>query len=331
MTALLCVLPAPASAGGSGWSQDPVRRQAGSEAQVPQTGAFAFGKTHAGGVLPVRWNPCGGPIRVSLAGAAWEDGHGRALRYAVRRLRSATGLPLRLDPARLAGFDPVAWDPRSVADRGATGQQGQRGIVVSVGSAPHDHPGALGTGRWFSRGGRSGEWLVAGLVHIDAVASAGLPRQWRAAMYMHELGHVIGLSHVSDQRQIMYPTIVQPSGPTAAAAMPEWGAGDLRGLELLGSTAGCPASNPAAVRVQRVEVVRSSAGRRGRIVLRWRGEPLADAFRIRIATQGSTGRWRFTTANRRTFRGLRPGRYVVQVRAVVSGVWGPVTTRRTRL
>ena len=48
---------------------------------------------------------------------------------------------------------------------------------------------------------------------------------------MHELGHVIGLDHVTDQSQIMYPTVT--------TKLSVFGAGDLAGLQLLGRPAGC--------------------------------------------------------------------------------------------
>lgn len=45
-------------------------------------------------------------------------------------------------------------------------------------------------------------------------------------MLLHELGHLVGLGHVSDPYQVMYDTNVWP--------LPRYRAGDLRGLEQLG-------------------------------------------------------------------------------------------------
>jgi hypothetical protein len=44
----------------------------------------------------------------------------------------------------------------------------------------------------------------------------------------HELGHVVGLNHVTDATHIMYPTDLGRTG---------YGTGDLRGLAAMGSGA----------------------------------------------------------------------------------------------
>ncbi|WP_406832822.1 matrixin family metalloprotease [Pedococcus sp. KACC 23699] len=51
-------------------------------------------------------------------------------------------------------------------------------------------------------------------------------------MILHELGHVIGLNHVSSPLQVMYP-VIGPRTPNGYAT------GDRAGLVKLGKAAGC--------------------------------------------------------------------------------------------
>lgn len=55
------------------------------------------------------------------------------------------------------------------------------------------------------------------------------------SVVMHEMGHVMGLGHVNDSEQQMYPYLT--------SRIPHWGLGDLTGLRIKGRASGCiPAS-----------------------------------------------------------------------------------------
>ena len=53
----------------------------------------------------------------------------------------------------------------------------------------------------------------------------------------HEFGHILGLAHASSIHELMYPN---PEDPEVV----DWGAGDLAGLERLGTAAGCLRTPP---------------------------------------------------------------------------------------
>ena len=202
--------------------------------------AFLSRVGHPGAAI-ARWNPCSGPIgyRVNLAQAprgALADVQG-----AVARVSAATGLRFRYlgttsvvpsstdsGPAYPAGTSlVVAW-----------ARPGQSRML------PEARPGAarplaMGgaswvTGRVDDRGRAWGQ-VVEGAVVVDATQHAEpgfgtAVRGTRGRMLMHELGHAVGLGHVSDRAQVMYPV---DSGPAV------WGAGDRAGLRVLGAASGC--------------------------------------------------------------------------------------------
>jgi hypothetical protein len=79
---------------------------------------------------------------------------------------------------------------------------------------------------------RSTPRFVTGQVVLDAADLAHAPGDTRAAeqvrlVAMHELGHLVGLGHVEDPTQLMHAETGAQTGG--------FGAGDLRGLHLLGS------------------------------------------------------------------------------------------------
>lgn len=188
-----------------------------------------------------RWNPCSGPIgyRVNLARAprgALADVQG-----AVERISAATGLRFRYlgttsvvpsstdsGPAYPAGTSiVVAW-----------ARPGQSRMLPEARSGAA-RPLAMGGGSWVTgrvdARGRVWGQFVEGAVVVDATqypepGFGRAQRGTRGRMLMHELGHVVGLGHVGDPAQVMYPV-------DSGAAV--WGAGDRTGLRVLGAASGC--------------------------------------------------------------------------------------------
>ena len=193
------------------------------------SGGFAFMASSAAG--PARYDPCR-PIHLVVNDAAAPPGADAIVAPAVERVSAATGLSIVVDgptdepatehrptsdPARYGrGWSPVllAWTtPRQIPRLG--------GATAGLGgsSAVQDSRGRL--------------VYVTGTVYLDGPdLSAALARpHGRAqvtAIVLHELGHLVGLDHVSSPDELMFRSNV---GRTS------YGPGDLRGLALLGQGA----------------------------------------------------------------------------------------------
>lgn len=179
-----------------------------------------------------RWNPCkvisykvnatGGPERAVAQ-----------VKRAIAKVAAATGLRFRYDgatnaiPWRTDGRKPeysdaaltVSWaTPKQVADlEGWTAGWGgswYADLVMYRGGITLDRTGTSNLENGFGRGATWG------------------------ALLMHELGHVIGLGHVDEAAQVMYPSILSGS-------VGRFGAGDLAGLRDQGAMNGCTPAQPA--------------------------------------------------------------------------------------
>ncbi|GLY03824.1 hypothetical protein Acsp01_42030 [Actinoplanes sp. NBRC 101535] len=195
-----------------------------------------------------RWDPCGGAVtyRVNLDRAPKKSL--AEVKEAFRRVGTATGLTFRYAgatstvPQRDSGspepFEEadvvVAWavpgKQSSMLPRGAT-QAGQGGpAYVSA----------------YTKNGDKAWRIFRGSVVLNATVTTEMARGFAAEtggttgqLLMHEIGHAVGMGHAaSDRKQIMYPML------TGKAA--RWGAGDLRGLRILGRAGGCLTTTSSA-------------------------------------------------------------------------------------
>lgn len=204
---------------------------------APARGTFRFLRRTATG-LPVRWNPCE-PIHYATNLADAPAGALEDLQVAVRRVSRATGIEFSYD-----GETEVTLEFQYSHGSFISTMEGGSWLPVLVTWLPDDefHTWASQAGAVAFALPRPGsaeleDQYVSGVVVVDA--EAGLPagfdyRYSDGLVLMHELGHLVGLAHVSDPNELMYTSQRLPGH-----AIEDWGPGDREGLRELGREAGC--------------------------------------------------------------------------------------------
>lgn len=183
---------------------------------------------------PVTWDPCR-PIHYATSGVAPVQGQ-EILASAFRRLHDLTGFTLVNDGPTSEPPDHrrAPFQPDRYGDRWAP--------ILVAWTTPAEVPDlagqTIGVGGSIATSGPSGRaTYVTGILFLDrpqieaqladtAIGGTSVSRrdQIRAVM-LHEIGHIVGLDHVGDPDQLMYP-IARPT-------LTDFAAGDLRGLHRL--------------------------------------------------------------------------------------------------
>lgn len=183
----------------------------------------------------VRWNPCEA-VHYRVNTTAAPAGALADTKVAVARIAHETGLTFVYDGAttavptqagtRAAGLT-IAWAKRGTGAGASDLLPG--GSTLGVGG--WDVSYAVGAG-----GAISGVHIVDGFVVLDTAGNK-LPGGFadtrggtRGELLEHELGHAVGLQHVSDTSQVMNAQL---------GAHTSLGAGDKAGLRKVGKAGGC--------------------------------------------------------------------------------------------
>ena len=177
----------------------------------------------------VAYDPCR-PVHYVIRPDNAPLGGEQLIRQAVAEVSAATGL-------RFVSDGPTSEGPSDHRNAYQADRYGNRWAPVLIAwSTPEESPrlegkvvGIGGSGESAAAGRPSA--LVTGQVALDAPALEEIMQRPDGALLvraviMHELGHVVGLAHVDDPKQLMY---ADNSGITELAD------GDRAGLALLGS------------------------------------------------------------------------------------------------
>jgi hypothetical protein len=178
---------------------------------------------------PVAWDPCR-PIHWTVNTAGMPSQGITMVRQAFRALSTATGLRFVYDgtTTERSNFNRELFQPKRYGNRWAR--------VLVEWLTPRQQPDFIGDA--IGKGGPEGMYIVgspevfvSGEVEFDATwmrqTLANGQHATAEAVILHELGHLAGLGHVTDQSQLMYAR--ETPGIT------HYGAGDLTGLARLGT------------------------------------------------------------------------------------------------
>lgn len=198
------------------------------------TGNHTFAAMQPDGSGPVAWSPCR-PIHYVVRPDGGPANGAELIATAVARVSAATGLVFVDDglTQEAPNVDRDAYEPELYGKRWAP--------VLVAWSTPEETPAlagdtvGIGGSAPVTRAGLS--VYVTGSVTLDGPGFAELlatPSGTTSAygVITHELGHVVGLDHVEDPNQLMYPR--------ASPAVTTFQPGDLAGLAALGTGSCAP-------------------------------------------------------------------------------------------
>ena len=193
--------------------------------EVPGVGSDSYGFLAVNGDgTPVGYSPCR-PLHYVVNAELVPAGAQQLVPDAIDTISRATGIRFVYDGAtteqpsgQRAPYQPAAygdrWAPLLISWTTPETAPQLKGKVIGTGGSTHYS---------FDDGPKT---FVTGSLELDAPQIREDLRQpdgklYATAVILHELSHVMGLEHVDDPRQLMYPEIGSPEGLAA---------GDLNGL-----------------------------------------------------------------------------------------------------
>jgi Matrixin len=201
----------------------------------PDGGAHQFIAFQPDGVTPVAYDPCR-PVHYVVRPDNAPAGGEEAVHEAFARMAEVTGLRFVHDGVsdEPTTIDRPIFQPDSYGDRWAP--------VLVAWETEEQNPALAGdtvgqAGSVAVALGEGTQVFVTGTVSLDAgrmpeILSFRDGAETARAIVLHELGHLVGLGHVDDPAQLMYPE--------ARREVPDLSSGDLTGLAVLGSGACVP-------------------------------------------------------------------------------------------
>lgn len=185
------------------------------------------------GGKPVRWNPCA-PIHYVANVTRAPEGSIQDIQEAIAKVSLATGVTFIYDGLS----DEIPQRDRSPYQPDRYGDGWAPVVIAWANQSQTDIPFQKGD-EYFAAVARplgpldGTPQFVSGWVVVNAADPN--PTGWaytgsQGPTVLHELGHIMGLDHVTSKAELM-----EPSG----GLMTDFGPGDLAGLELLGRDQGC--------------------------------------------------------------------------------------------
>jgi hypothetical protein len=187
---------------------------------------------------PVRWNPCQ-PLEYQLNVEHGPPGTDHAIAGALALATKASGITFQSDGTTTAGIAPMRHGQYFTNALRSL----YRPVLITVVSHArvlrfHVPPRVLAFTHP-EQGTRThdDEW-VSGYIVVDGGIRYANTGRWSMELEIaHEVGHLLGLAHVSDPNELMFST--QVANGVIPAPIDGYGAGDLAGFQLLGAHQSC--------------------------------------------------------------------------------------------